>query len=684
MTSGLPLGVVRLNNAVAAQPRRAEAHQSFPVQPPIQQIHVGETEFGTRPPPNSSMILPRPSPQYMYSPQAHLISPHNARTLQQPIPDSQPRQNIDVFDIRDGNITEAEARKRLSSYVVVRMERSTDRHDIDDEGNPVPPTWEKASHMIQRDISQQETARKVRQLDKETGPVNDKKNELSSAIQRQLEHAWNKLEHVEADPRFVYTLAQLDWKLRRIESSRERHKKHSKRSRDKKRSKQHERLGPKEPSSRSKPKKERVSVTAYFKREPARNENCVSMLKAQQADGRAAGSLPLSEHLPMAMPAQPPVQRPARLNPMHSPLQTRQPLFEPQVQCRFPFSQPPNAAAVDHPHVNASYLLPPPRTPQPAPPLPVRIPPRPLPEISSSGPLLNATRNSIPRAVEEQNRRIRLNPPGMERQATLGSHHSGSSVTSFTSLSSEDSDGNLTPHSSVDYSPHHLHHHHHPHHHHEGQRGRSRYRQHRVGSESFGLEVARQQRPRDSADGFNGIPPPAPDPIKAASGADILRRTEQRAYRERMVDGHVMARSMTARDSSRQPRISQDPLEGWSTSFYRTARCSMSDEDMDRLGESLSRTSLADEPRSRQEPARDPAIHHEYTYREPPRRCRDGSEDGFLIPESNRNAWRRQDAQRYMTGRQRSDQDAWDLGSSAPLRYTKSQRRGADYTGYRR
>ncbi|OPB45168.1 hypothetical protein A0O28_0073740 [Trichoderma guizhouense] len=247
----------------------------------------------------------------------------------------------------------------------------------------------------------------------------------------------------------------------------------------------------------------------------------------------------------------------------------------------------------------------------------------------------------------------------MERQATAGSYNSRSSVTSFDSLSSEDSDDNiLTPSSSVDHSP--------PQH--EGQRGRSRYRQHQNGSESVALEVARRQRP---ADRFVGIPPPAPDPIKAVPDAEIPRRIEQRTYREGVMDKPGMSRSMPTgnMNSSRQPRIIHDPPESQRSLPHRSARFSLGSQDIERLGERFSRASLADEPRSRPEPAR---------------RYRDGSDDEILVAGSSRGPWRRQDAQRYMADRKRTDQDAWDLGSSGPLRYGERERRGRNYAGYER
>ncbi|RFU73432.1 dna helicase pif1, atp-dependent [Trichoderma arundinaceum] len=658
MRSGLPAGVVPLNNLDAGQPRRPGSRQSSSLQPPdLQSVGRG---LGRMPSPSRPINIPQPSVQR--SLHAPLISPHNARSLHQSIPERQPRRSIDVFDIRGDNITEAEARKRLSSYIVIRMERSANPYDVDDEGNPVRPTWEKASHTVQRDISQREARRKVQELDKETHPVTDKKNELSSAIQRQLEYAWNKLEDAEADRRFVYTLAQLDWKLKRVEASGERYKRHDKRNRDKKRNK--ERLRSKEPSSRSKPKKERVSVTAYFKREPARNVNCVRVFQNQQMEIRGGGGLPLNGHPPMAMPAQPPLSRPVHFDPIRPSPQSRRPVFEHQVECRFPLEKLPNAV-VNHPNASAfpHHHVPP---PQPIPPPPVRNPPLALPQSSPTASPPNVARNSIPQAIEEQNRRIQLKAPKSERRATSGSQNSRSSVTSFSSFSSDDSENNLTPNSSLEPSSYH----------HERRRGRSRYRQHRSGGESFGLEVARHERPHDSTDRFNGVPPPAPDPIKAVPEADILRRIEQRAYRGGMMDVQEIARSMPTRNSSRQPKAVQASPENRRAPHYHTSRYSMGSEDIGRLGGRLARTTLVDGPRSYQEQAHEPAIYYEY--RELPRRYHDGINDDLLISGSNRNSWKRQDAHRYMAGRQRSDQDAWDLGIDPPLRYMENQRRATD------
>ncbi|KAM0464818.1 hypothetical protein ACHAPV_002658 [Trichoderma viride] len=190
-------------------------------------------------------------------------------------------------DLQDESISEAEARKHLSSYVVVRIEKSSPA--IDGEGNLIPTTWDKASHTVLRDISQQDAKHNVRELYRETGCVSDKKSELSSALRRQLERAHTRLEDMEPDRRYIYTLVQLDWKFKKVETPTEYHGRHDKHSsKDKKRDKERH---------RSRPRKERVSVTAYFKREPSSNANCLKMYKRQQGDRKEDGSQPSSSRM---------------------------------------------------------------------------------------------------------------------------------------------------------------------------------------------------------------------------------------------------------------------------------------------------------------------------------------------------------------------------------------------------
>ena len=595
-------------------------------------------------------MTPNPSympPQQGYHSHTHTSTsmappPHSPRPLYQSPPELPSQRNIHILNTRDEDINEEEAYNRLTSYVVVRIEKATDPYDIDSEGRALPPTWEKASHSIRRDVSQHDAKRKVRKLDKETGSVADKKKHLPSAIQRQLEYAWKNLERTESDPRFVYTLAQVDWKSKvdEIEGGEERR---DRRSKDKKRSKnRHESKG----SSRSKAKSERVSVTAYFRREPGRNENCVRMLEAQLAERRqgARGAYD-DDPLPPKTAGQAPLPRNVQAGP--SQIQTQHYEYEPQVKYQFPWNQHSIKVA------------------QPA--VPTSIPPR----------------SSISQAIEDQNRRIQSNAPRLDREASARSYNSRSSVTSFGSLSTEDSGTKRTPSPSYEqnYSLPHLHqqsHHHHQQQQHDDSRGRSSHRQHRSGDEAVVLEVARPQRPYDPAGRFINIPPAAPDPINAVSEEDMRKRVNKKTYRDRI------ARSMGEESAPRQFRGLQKKMpesQRERDPMYHTARYhSVSNQDMDQLGDEFRRTSLADGPRNRSGEARDPDIH--YNYREAPRRYRDDddddNDDGMAMPRPVRGPWRRRDAQRYMAERRRTDQDAWDLGRVSPLLYSKGQRKSIE------
>ncbi|PHH60436.1 hypothetical protein CDD81_1648 [Ophiocordyceps australis] len=231
---------------------------------------------------------------------------------------------VTVSDIRDAHMTEPKARQRLSSYIVMRMEKSTNRYEVDAEGYQLPPTWQVVDRVEETDISQQEATRKVNQLNRDTSPVRDKKSKLGRAVQRQLEKAQHDLEREEPDPRYQYVLAQLESKVKEIEDGSpllylKSNNEYKPRSRSRSR-------------SRSKRPLERVSVTAYFQRTPKENESAVSMLHEKslvkkrqqqlqtQPDGWSVAAqprhsapslmpLPLPLAQPVLVPPRPQVQR---------------------------------------------------------------------------------------------------------------------------------------------------------------------------------------------------------------------------------------------------------------------------------------------------------------------------------------------------------------------------------------
>lgn len=184
---------------------------------------------------------------------------------------NRPSRRKEVVDLRNECTTEAEARQQLSSYVVIRLEKSRNPHELDEEGYPIRPTWERASHVRQTDISQQEATRKVYHLQITSDHVTDKKNALPSVIQRQLRIAQDRLRATESDPRYQYTLAQLDQKLRPVKLPTDQGASPEKSRKDKDQMRK-----------KSKKKYERASVTAYFKRAPGPHENCMRMLEDEE------------------------------------------------------------------------------------------------------------------------------------------------------------------------------------------------------------------------------------------------------------------------------------------------------------------------------------------------------------------------------------------------------------------
>ncbi|KAG9253840.1 uncharacterized protein F5Z01DRAFT_674722 [Emericellopsis atlantica] len=207
--------------------------------------------------------------------------------------DFQRRPKREIFDIREDDqcMTDAQARDKLSSYVVIRMEKANVDHDVDRDGNKRQPTWEKAEQVILTDVSEKDAHRKVRELDTFTPFIADKRSDLAAPINRQLDHALNKLEEQEIDSRYCYELAQIDQKEKKVEVAPETQqpyyielppsKSKSKGRKDSK--KRHKKNKPKtylvEPHS-SKPRREKqtVSITAYFRRTPKPDENCLKML----------------------------------------------------------------------------------------------------------------------------------------------------------------------------------------------------------------------------------------------------------------------------------------------------------------------------------------------------------------------------------------------------------------------
>ncbi|KAF7545028.1 hypothetical protein G7Z17_g9485 [Cylindrodendrum hubeiense] len=181
-----------------------------PQGPPGPQMHPPNNRGPGGIPPNmqpqNQAMMHMAPPPHVPIPPNHAV-PHDLRS----------RKPVEISDIRSERFTEADARERLSSYVVIRLEKTDNLCDVDEEGFHLTPSWEKVRLIQQTDISQQETKRQVRALERETKPVTEKKAACSLAIQRQLERTQERLSETDPDTRFCYKLVQFESKLRKLD-----------------------------------------------------------------------------------------------------------------------------------------------------------------------------------------------------------------------------------------------------------------------------------------------------------------------------------------------------------------------------------------------------------------------------------------------------------------------------------
>ncbi|KAM5345418.1 hypothetical protein ACJ41O_011280 [Fusarium nematophilum] len=265
--------------------------------------------------------------------------------------DLRPTHAVEISDIRDEGLTEDDARERLSTYKVMRFEKVAKSYHPDDEGYPMKPTWEKVLRTEQTDVSQQDARRKVRQLQRETKPVLEKKAAKSVAIQRQLERAREELTSRDPDPRYCYKLVQFESLFRKVDDRQVVHigrHKDRKDRRDRKYAKYSKR-------SRS-PTKERYAIIAFYKRTPAPGNSTLKMLEEHSREQS------MKHEMAMMPPAQHPhaQQKPAGFPPAaHRPgppnlapaaaIRSAVPPMAPRADSQVKPTLPPMPKQPDHP-----------------------------------------------------------------------------------------------------------------------------------------------------------------------------------------------------------------------------------------------------------------------------------------------------------------------------------------------
>ncbi|KOS19120.1 hypothetical protein ESCO_001325 [Escovopsis weberi] len=189
--------------------------------------------------------------------------------------------HVEISDVRDECLTESDARKKLSRYIIVRMEKSSDQsaHANGTEQD----SWGRAVWFIYTSANQQETRHRVRQLNKASSKtVADKKSELKTVLRCQLDKVRDFLQQGDKDCRYEHTLAQLEFEFKGggggggANASGGGSPERSARSRSRSR---------RSSSARSKSAGRTAgcsSILAYFKRAPKADENCLSIWGEQK------------------------------------------------------------------------------------------------------------------------------------------------------------------------------------------------------------------------------------------------------------------------------------------------------------------------------------------------------------------------------------------------------------------
>ncbi|KAK7963724.1 hypothetical protein PG988_010698 [Apiospora saccharicola] len=134
------------------------------------------------------------------------------------------RPPVEVMDVSEHVMSRAEMAAKCTDIVVFRFEKCRDnnRQPLDrDEEDAAKSSWEQAIRTRVTSQSQRELFKEVRRLDSETTDVLKKKNDLSPALQRQLDRAHHDLANSEHDSAtYQWTLAQIDQQLRPVEPAR--------------------------------------------------------------------------------------------------------------------------------------------------------------------------------------------------------------------------------------------------------------------------------------------------------------------------------------------------------------------------------------------------------------------------------------------------------------------------------
>ncbi|RYP85776.1 hypothetical protein DL770_005007 [Monosporascus sp. CRB-9-2] len=209
------------------------------------------------------MVGPQGMPGPLPGPPRHMLPP-----------DLRQGRAVEISDVSEDLLSEADMRAQLMEYVVYRFEKMSQQSQYDEYGELQLPTWDKAIRVQVNGMSQKQIAKEIRWLDQTSLPVVEKKNALSPALQRQIDKARDQLVTHEGHPdllNYQWVLAQIDHQLREVRPSKARRGKvyPSTQSRSNSARKRSHCVS----GGHRKKQYERISLTAYFRREPRSNAN---------------------------------------------------------------------------------------------------------------------------------------------------------------------------------------------------------------------------------------------------------------------------------------------------------------------------------------------------------------------------------------------------------------------------
>lgn len=237
--------------------------------------------------------------------------------------DLRPRTQAKVHDTREYFLSDADKAELLSSYAVIRIAKADSSNERDHYGDPVPPTWQRASHTRQGDLPKEQVTRHIWELRSRGHSLAEKLNWLDPPMRHQLDLAQADLDVENEDDRFHFVLEELEWQevkvpippvvhysVTRDERGRETYKEIVRSSsKSSSRSKHSSKHGSKHGSrhgSKSKHKhkhtrdpkyaRETISMIGYYKRVPCDGQDIEALYEDRDAEHWAVARPALPQH----------------------------------------------------------------------------------------------------------------------------------------------------------------------------------------------------------------------------------------------------------------------------------------------------------------------------------------------------------------------------------------------------